>query len=291
MKKSKKLSYDSALDFVDQHDIRKFDTDLGSLAYLDIGSGSPVLFFHGVIGGLETVFNFFDSNDLEQYRIISISRPGYRFSENFNANVDEITNFYLELLDSLEIDKVNVNAWSAGCFFAHHLVQKHPERILKTVMINPILPGYRRWFSFVGPFLVSKNTYNFFDLLSKNFPPAYIVLFSLITGADLITITKNQQLNNKVMGFLEVAKPLESWVFGTKNEMKMIRRSSRMDMNDFNNAKILVSKTDRIAGVKKNFKRYNFQQANYESFDKGGHFMAILYKEEIDKIIRDFMEK
>jgi pimeloyl-ACP methyl ester carboxylesterase len=290
-KKNKQLSYESSLDFIDHNNLQKLKTDFGNLAFLDKGSGTPILFFHGVIGGLETVFNFYDSSDLNQYRLISISRPGYRFSDDFNANINDITKYYLDLLDRLEIDKVHVNAWSAGCFFARYFVKEHPERVLSTVMINPILPGYRRWFSLLSVVLVNKLMYESFELMSKKLPKGYILLFSVITGADYKTIIENKQLNDKVMGFLEVAKPLDSWLFGTKNEMKMIRGSIGLDNNELKNTKFLVSHTDRIGGYKKNMKRYNIQHEAYEFFEKGGHFMAILYKDNIDKTIRDFIRQ
>jgi len=115
-------------------------TRIGGLEieYLDKGSGPVVLYLHSSEGADP------DSKLIEKlaetHRVVMASHPGFGISETaptFSA-VDDLSYFYLDLLESLDLRDVTVVGSSLGGWLAVELATKASDRIARLVLDNPL---------------------------------------------------------------------------------------------------------------------------------------------------------
>jgi len=108
------------------------------LELFESGKGSPVLFLHGGEG--------FDQRQpfvaplAARRRLIAPSHPGFGKSSlpEWLDSVDDIAHVYLELLDTLGLDKVDIVGCSIGVWIAAEMATKSPERVNRLVMVGPV---------------------------------------------------------------------------------------------------------------------------------------------------------
>jgi pimeloyl-ACP methyl ester carboxylesterase len=104
-------------------------TARGPIEIADVGKGPPVLFLHGAPGGYDQALLVAHHYDLDHFRLIGPSRPGYlRTPLSVGASVTEQADAIAALLDALGIDRVPVIAHSTGCPVAVHFAARHPDR-------------------------------------------------------------------------------------------------------------------------------------------------------------------
>lgn len=109
--------------------LSSLNTSYGKISYIDKGSGDTILVAHGLFGGYDQGYEGFKNLDSE-YRILAPSRFGYPGSDlPTNATVKDQAKAYLELIDSLNIDKVYVLGTSAGGSVAIRFALEYPERV------------------------------------------------------------------------------------------------------------------------------------------------------------------
>jgi len=108
------------------------------LELYDSGKGSPVLFLHGVEG--------FDPRQpfvaplAAKRRLVAPSHPGFGKSSlpDWVDSIDDIAHIYLEFLDMLGLNKVDVVGCSIGGWIAAEIATKMPERVGRLVMAGPV---------------------------------------------------------------------------------------------------------------------------------------------------------
>lgn len=108
------------------------------LELFESGQGSPVLFLHGASG--------FDQRQpfvaplAAKRRLIAPSHPGFGKSSlpEWLDSIDDIAHIYLELLDTLGLDKVDIVGCSVGGWIAAEMATKTPERVRRLVMVGPV---------------------------------------------------------------------------------------------------------------------------------------------------------
>lgn len=133
--------------FHDMSEIRKavesgsktMDSPYGTIEYIDIGEGKPVLVSHGTMGGYDLGLLNSQSVTGSNYRFIIPSRFGYLKSSmpednSFEAQAD----CFAYLLDQLGIDKVAVQGASAGGVPAIQFAIRHPERCSSLILLSTI---------------------------------------------------------------------------------------------------------------------------------------------------------
>jgi pimeloyl-ACP methyl ester carboxylesterase len=108
------------------------------LELFESGKGSPVLFLHGGEGFDER--QPFVAPLTAKRRLIAPSHPGFGKSSlpEWLDNVDDIAHIYLELLDTLGLDKVDIIGCSIGGWIAAEMATKTPERVNRLVMVGPV---------------------------------------------------------------------------------------------------------------------------------------------------------
>jgi pimeloyl-ACP methyl ester carboxylesterase len=108
------------------------------LELFESGQGSPLLFLHGASG--------FDQRQpfvaplSARRRLIAPSHPGFGQSSlpEWLDSIDDIAHLYLELLDKLGLDKVDIVGCSIGGWIAAEMATKTPERVNRLVMAGPV---------------------------------------------------------------------------------------------------------------------------------------------------------
>jgi pimeloyl-ACP methyl ester carboxylesterase len=126
----------------------------GSMTYVDQGVGDVILSIHGICGGYDQGFDTV-AGLVSDYRIIAPSRFGYLGSDvPAEPTPKEQAKAFVELLDSLGIDKACLLATSAGSTIAIRFALDYPERITGLVLYSPAAPLTEKpdtWADYQGP--------------------------------------------------------------------------------------------------------------------------------------------
>ncbi len=111
----------------------EFDLEL-----FEDGSGAPLLFLHSGQGFIPQAP--YVGALAARRRLIAPSHPGFGQSSlpEWVDSVDDITHVYLELLDHLGLDKVEIIGCSIGGWIAADLASKVPNRVSKLVLVGPV---------------------------------------------------------------------------------------------------------------------------------------------------------
>jgi pimeloyl-ACP methyl ester carboxylesterase len=121
--------------------MRRFDSDGVELAYLDMGSGDPVLLIHGF--GANAVHNWIELGWAERLvaegrRVIAIDNRGHGESEKLYDPEDyalaHVSEDARRLLDHLEIERADVLGYSMGARIAALLAAGWPSRVRSLVI-------------------------------------------------------------------------------------------------------------------------------------------------------------
>lgn len=122
-------------------DRRVVDTRFGPVEYAERGAGKPVLVSHGILhgcdGGLLSVRTL-----IPDRRVIAPSRFGYLGSAlPAAATPADQADAFAELLDRLDVERVDVVGISAGATAALQFALRHPDRVEHLVIVSGNLPG------------------------------------------------------------------------------------------------------------------------------------------------------
>jgi pimeloyl-ACP methyl ester carboxylesterase len=100
------------------------------------GKGQPLLFLHGA--GTFHGFEFAEKWT-KSFRVMVPFHPGFGESDDDPAMLDmhDYVMHYIELLDMLGIEKVNLVGFSLGGYLAARIASEHGHRIIKLALIGP----------------------------------------------------------------------------------------------------------------------------------------------------------
>ena len=113
-------------------------TSRGTLEYAQAGRGDPILVVHGAGGGFDQALDMTVGLAGQGYRLIAPSRFGYlRSSLPMQPTPEMQADAFVELLDHLGIEKVNVISISAGAWSALQLAIRHPDRVRALILLVP----------------------------------------------------------------------------------------------------------------------------------------------------------
>jgi pimeloyl-ACP methyl ester carboxylesterase len=102
------------------------------------GKGAPLLFLHGM-DGLEAAAGLLDRL-AETFTVYAPSHPGFGASQlpPGITTADDLGYFYLDLLDTLEIDTVTLVGLSLGGWIGLEMLVKEPRRVSRAVLGAPL---------------------------------------------------------------------------------------------------------------------------------------------------------
>lgn len=115
-------------------------TGSGEVEYVRQGDGSPVLVFHGALGGYDQAALLGERCLDAGMEVIAPSRPGYlRTPLADGITPEQQADRMGALLESLDIPQVAVLGVSAGAPAAVQFAVRHPQRVRALVLISPML--------------------------------------------------------------------------------------------------------------------------------------------------------
>src|SRR5277367_4935116 len=102
------------------------------------GSGPPLLFLHAE-NGIEPASAAIDEL-AKGAHVIAPTHPGFGRSELANGmrTVDDLSYFYLDLLDQLDLSELTVVGGSFGAWIAAEIAVKSTARLSRLVMANAV---------------------------------------------------------------------------------------------------------------------------------------------------------
>ncbi|MBK18782.1 MAG: hypothetical protein CMM52_08085 [Rhodospirillaceae bacterium] len=120
--------------------LRDLDVQGRSVQVYEGGSGAPVLYLHGVadMHGLSAKSYAFHDALAEKFRVIAPAHPGCVGSDEDNSleSIDDLLFHTLEVMDALEIEKIDVIGNCVGGWLAAELAVRNPERVGNLVLIG-----------------------------------------------------------------------------------------------------------------------------------------------------------
>ncbi|HKV37571.1 MAG TPA: alpha/beta hydrolase [Blastocatellia bacterium] len=98
------------------------------------GEGEPLLYLHSALG--ENLWLPFHTKLAEKFRVIAPAHPGFAQSEGLEDidNMEDIVFHYLDLMDHLGLNSVNIAGVSLGGWIAVELATRYPDRVKKLVI-------------------------------------------------------------------------------------------------------------------------------------------------------------
>lgn len=102
------------------------------------GEGETLLYLHSAGG--ETFPLPFHEELASHFSLIAPAHPGFHESTGIEQinDIEDLTFYYLEFLDALKLDKVNVVGTSLGGWLAMELAVRWPERFKKIVLVDAV---------------------------------------------------------------------------------------------------------------------------------------------------------
>jgi pimeloyl-ACP methyl ester carboxylesterase len=102
------------------------------------GNGAPVLYLHSAQG--VTASDPFLALLAGKRRVIAPSHPGFGKSTlpDWLDSVDDITHIYLELMERLGLNSIDLMGCSIGGWIAADIATKVPEKVRRLVMVGPV---------------------------------------------------------------------------------------------------------------------------------------------------------
>ena len=105
----------------------------------EIGKGMPLVYLHGFadVHAASVGWLPFHEELGKTFHVIAPAAPGCAGSEEDESieNIDDVAFRYIELLDELKLDRVNVVGTCFGGWIAVELAVRHPERINRLALI------------------------------------------------------------------------------------------------------------------------------------------------------------
>jgi pimeloyl-ACP methyl ester carboxylesterase len=171
---------------------RTFSLMAVELELFEAGAGAPLLFLHGAQGVLPA--QTFLAALSAKRKVVAPSHPGFGQSElpDWLDRPNDIVHLYLELMDRLQLDKIDVVGCSVGGWIAADLASTVPERVRRLVLIGPV--GVK-----VGPadrldipdiFAMPQDRLN---RLLYHDPDKHRPDFAAMSDADLAVVVRNRE--------------------------------------------------------------------------------------------------
>lgn len=109
-----------------------------AIELFEFGAGEPILFLHSGQGFIPD--HPYVGLLARHHRLIAPSHPGFGKSElpDWMDSIDDIAHVYLELMERLDLKRVDLVGCSIGGWIAAELATKVPERFRKLVLVAPV---------------------------------------------------------------------------------------------------------------------------------------------------------
>lgn len=235
---------------------RVITTPRGQVEFDIAGSEGPVvLASHGGGGGVDQGRLFLSHLDASQYRLLSLSRPGYLNTPlESGPSIEDQADLFAALLDCLEIDTTAVITVSAGGPPGYMFAVRHPDRVWALVAIDSV-SGYCPLPETTGPLTEaifnSRIGQQFSQWITRRKPE--VILRQLFRTTGYFTKTQIQEQVHSVLtspeqltflyDFLTTTAPYRPRKPGTENDTSLFEHLTRLTLGDIRCPSLIVHGT------------------------------------------------
>ena len=266
----------------------------GTIEYIDVGEGTPVLISHGTMGGYD--FGLLQAQGYlnGKYRLIVPSRFGYLQSSlpddsTFEAQAD----CYAYLLNALGIERAVVEGMSAGGIPAIQFAIRHPDKcsgliLLSTVAYAPpseYIPQNLPVPGFVYDALLNSD-YLFWDILKLSPSTVLGIVGAFDDLKKKCSREELQILDRMAWSFMPVSRRYDGW----KQDAENINRLKEMPLGKIDAPVIIINAEDDTIAPQawSSHTAENIPESRLITFKTGGH-MLLGHMAEIKKLSDDFI--
>ena len=125
--------------FAPETRIRRIRWSQGETQVLELGSGSPLLYVHGGLGGAFEVVPILPALAKDR-RVFAVDRPGHGLADPYDYRgvdlLDHGRTFLRDVVDGLELPTVDVVANSLGALLSVAFALGHPNRVSHLALVG-----------------------------------------------------------------------------------------------------------------------------------------------------------
>ncbi len=192
------------------------------IAYLDVGTGPPVILIHG-FGGSIWQWEFQQHTLSRHVRVLTLDLPGSGLSDKpaIEYLPVQMLDFCVGFMDALEIPKATLVGNSMGAGLAIGMALTHPTRVDKLVLIDGLpsrimnkltSPSFRQALETRAPsWLISFGNWLFGGIVTDSVLKEIVHDHSLLTPAVIERSTRNRRRPGIIKPILALRNALPSW--------------------------------------------------------------------------------
>jgi len=195
------------------------------IAYLDRGTGPPVILIHG-FGGSMWQWEHQQHTLSQHFRVITLDLPGSGLSDkpDIDYRPDQFVDFLTGFMDAMHIPQATLVGNSMGAGLAIGMALEHPHRVDKLVLIGGLpqylmqkltSPSIRKALQTSAPsWLVSLGNWLFGHLLTESALKEFIHNPALLTPAVIERSNRNRQRPGILKPIMAMQHVLPLWESG-----------------------------------------------------------------------------
>ncbi|MBL8164733.1 MAG: alpha/beta hydrolase [Anaerolineae bacterium] len=265
-----------------------FTTEHGSIEYAVRGQGQPLLYIHGGMGGFEQGIALAEMPALDDFQLITFSRPGYRRTDiSIGGSLPEQAESACRVLDHLGIRTAAVIALSAGGMAGLQFAQNYPERCKALILLSA-----------QGPELAHSRPSRFWlwllDLmLASDFFVWMLMNLGMTVLTRLMRVVNVQDSLPQITQFFAGVSPASDWRVGTANDVDQLINQQSIKLERIHVPTLVLHGTQDVIvpPVVANDNAIKIPQAQLTMIDGGTHIMMATHAGEISHLIRHYLER
>lgn len=264
------------------------ETERGAIEYAIRGQGRPILYVHGGMGAYEQGLALLEILALEDFQIITFSRPGYRRTGiEIGSSLSEQAETMCMVLNHLEIETATVLAISAGGLSALQFAQDHPDRCDALILLSA-----------QGPELARSRPSRFWlwllDCMLKSDLFVWILMragMALLTRLMHVKDSPSAWRNTKQ--FFEGVFPASDWRIGTTNDVDQLIGQQSIDLESIRVPTLIMHglQDNIVPPVVARVNAEEIAQAQLALIEGGSHMMMATHADEIRKRLYQFVTR
>jgi pimeloyl-ACP methyl ester carboxylesterase len=195
------------------------------IAYLDVGTGPPVILIHG-FGGSMWQWEYQQHALSQHFRVFTLDLLGAGLSDKpeIDYRPDQMLDFFVGFMDAVEIPQATLVGNSMGAGLAISMALAHPTRVAKLVLVDGLpqhvmekltSPSVRRALETSAPsWLVSFGNWLFGGLVIESVLQEIVHDPALLTPAVIERSNRNRQRPGLIKPIMTVRENLPLWESG-----------------------------------------------------------------------------
>jgi pimeloyl-ACP methyl ester carboxylesterase len=195
------------------------------IAYLDVGTGQPVILIHG-FGGSMWQWEHQQQALSQHFRVLTLDLPGSGLSDKpeIEYRPDQMLDFFVGFMDAAQIPRATLVGNSMGAGLAIAMALEHPGRVAKLILIGGLpqrimqkltSPSIRRALNTSAPaWLVSLGSQLFGGLMTESVLREIVHDPALLTPAVIERSDRNRRRPGIIAPILAAQGSLPLWESG-----------------------------------------------------------------------------